>query len=139
MTINTQRMVVGNDWSGSFVLKGGYPSLPITLTDWTISGKAWLSQLPSKYKILSITETTEGDPPTTIPPRLIIQNHVVTESDLRSDRSLIVGSTVQMLIVKLEEADTEYFGEGVIEFEIKRTAPQPTRPILRFRVANYES
>jgi len=133
-----QQMVVGSDWSSTFLFKSGTPSIPVPIVDWTIEGKAWKSH----YEWTSLFLTTEeilNDEDEIIPPRLKIQPYIVQAKDIKNDRSLVIGQEVQILIVTLEEDDTFFLGEGTIEFEIRRVDPQPTRPILKFQMVNKKS
>jgi hypothetical protein len=121
-----QRMEVGSDWSNTFMFKGGTPPMPISISDWTLEGKAWASELPSKSIDLVLDEQLE------------VESYQIQSHDITRDRLLQIGQVVQVLIVRLEESETQLLGSGMVEIEILRTYPQPTRPILKFKIMNNE-
>ena len=131
-----QRMEVDSGWSISFLFQTGTPALPVALSDWMFDGKAWISELPSSYLNLTTLEVILPDD-TVVPPRLTVQDYVIRETDISINPNLVVGQQVQLLVITLDEDDTAYLGDGVVEFEVRRVEPLPVRPIIKFKTVNH--
>jgi hypothetical protein len=119
-----QKMETGSDWSHAFVLKGGDPPVPLTISDWTLEGKASIKQLESTEVLLYPGEGLD------------IVDHVITEADLAADETLQVGQEIQLLKVSLTADQTDELGPNIVLFEIRRTDPPPIRRILSFSIRN---
>jgi hypothetical protein len=141
MTIRVQRMQVGFDWNSTFLFKSGDPPVPVSIADWIIIGEARLAVYPTKFITLYSPTTPYPEPlvsPIEVPVfKLNFEDYIIQEKDLEYDKTLIVGSTVNVLVVSLDQNDTLTLGPGMVDFEISRTDPQPDRPILQFRIMNH--
>jgi hypothetical protein len=124
MTNRVMRLETGSGWSHAFLIKGGDPPVPLTISDWTLEGKASIKQLESTTVDLVLGNGLD------------VVDHVITEPDLEFDETLEVGQEVQLLKVSLTAEETDELGVNIILFEVRRTNPQPTRPVLRFSIHN---
>jgi hypothetical protein len=120
-----ERMETGAEWAHSYLLMGGRPPVPITVSAWTLVGKVSLAELESTE--IPLTED-----------KLKIINHTITEDDLEEFEGLPVGQEVTLIQVSLTEDDTEILGPGTVEIEIRRTDPRPRKTIIRHRIRNFQ-
>ena len=57
---------------------------------------------------------------------------------LDSDNGRLVISNTGHLTIGLSNADCAALGEGRIDIEVMRLAPEPRRPLLRFAIINHQ-
>ena len=57
---------------------------------------------------------------------------------LDSDNGRLVISNTGQFMIGLSDADCAALGEGRIDIEVMRLAPEPRRPLLRFAIINHQ-